>query len=157
MQSISPCMPSLRFVLRINFQVHYEHCCLALTIIILGQMARCEQSYTDFVCWTPCGIHIEHIFWDYKHFNHVSQGLTLSLLYSSSCSSWSYWRCKCQWGSRQMVMMCTVFVEGDNMVGWWPVTIHSVIMSGFILGCGCTPTLFKWQCLWCSNNLHLYL
>ena len=44
---------------------------------IQGQMATCEQSYTDFVCWIPYGMHIGYIFRDDEHF---SQRLTLSLL-----------------------------------------------------------------------------
>jgi hypothetical protein len=28
---------------------------------VQGQMAICERSYSDFVCWTPHGLHVERI------------------------------------------------------------------------------------------------
>ncbi len=42
---------------------------------VQGQMAICERSYTDFVCWTPHGIHTERILRDNEHFDRVKPKL----------------------------------------------------------------------------------
>ena len=42
---------------------------------VQGQMAICERSYCDFVCWTPLGMHIEQIERDPSHFQHMKPKL----------------------------------------------------------------------------------
>ena len=42
---------------------------------VQGQMAICERSYCDFVCWTPLGMDIERIERDPSHFQHMKPKL----------------------------------------------------------------------------------
>ena len=43
---------------------------------IQGQMAIRDHSYTDFVCWTPQGIHVERVNRDTSFFNQMETKLT---------------------------------------------------------------------------------
>ena len=42
---------------------------------IQGQLALCNRSYCDFVCWTPCGVHIERVVRDESFWNQMQPKL----------------------------------------------------------------------------------
>ncbi len=42
---------------------------------IQGQMGVCNRSYTDFVCWTTCGMHVERISRDTAFFEQLKLNL----------------------------------------------------------------------------------
>ena len=42
---------------------------------VQGQMAICERSYCDFVCWNPHGMHTERIKRNPVHFQHIKPSL----------------------------------------------------------------------------------
>ena len=43
-----------------------------------GQLSVCEMEYCDFICWTPCGVHIERILRDsLSFFNTVKPALDI--------------------------------------------------------------------------------
>lgn len=44
---------------------------------VQGQMAVCELDYSYFVCWTPCGLHVERIERDPRFFASIKPTLDL--------------------------------------------------------------------------------
>ena len=42
---------------------------------VQGQLAVCQRLFCDFVCWTPCGMHVERIDYDPTYFSELKQKL----------------------------------------------------------------------------------
>ena len=49
---------------------------------VQGQMAVCRHSYSDFVCWTPYGLHVERIYWDPSHWDQLKSKLDQFFMYA---------------------------------------------------------------------------
>lgn len=42
---------------------------------VQGQLAICNREYSDFICWTPCGMHVERITRDRAYFDTIRPSL----------------------------------------------------------------------------------